>query len=99
MEDWIDNVIVDDIPSQYQYIAEVIGIKNFIRLTELLGGATWYIPQKNSILTEIRNKQLKKEYNGYNIKQLVSKYKISERQIYTIVGENKMQGQISLFDK
>jgi len=99
MEGFINELTPDMIPDGiYKDIAETIGVANFIKLAELIGGATIYIPKTDSFLRPVRDLRIKKEFNGYNHTELAKKYNLSERWIREICGEGHAKGQCSLFD-
>lgn len=72
----------------YRYIAEAIGVSNFLILTEILGGATTYIPKKETILRPVRDKRILEEYNGCNRAELAKKYGVSERWVRQLKNDN-----------
>lgn len=82
----------------YRDIAEEIGVVNFIKLAELVGGSTFYIPKSESFFRPVRDLRIKQEFNGYNHSELAKKYNLSERWIREICGEGNMKGQFSFFD-
>lgn len=82
----------------YRDIVEEIGVANFIKLAELIGGATIYIPKAESFLRPARDLRIKQEFNGYNHVELARRYNLSERWIRAICGEGHAEGQLSLFD-
>ena len=45
-----------------------------------------------------RNRRVKKEYNGYNLKELAEKYNLTTVQIRNILKDEPMIGQMSIFD-
>ena len=47
-------------------IAEAIGVENFYKLCEVVGGATIYLPKPESVLRPVRDAHIKAEFNGYN---------------------------------
>lgn len=73
----------------YRCIAEAIGVSNFLIITEMLGGATTYIPKKESILRPVRDKRILEEYNGYNQAELAKKYGVSERWVRLLKNDNR----------
>lgn len=93
---WIEEITIEDIDEQYRNIARLIGIKNFIKLIKLLGGTSWYIPKVESVLSEARKRRIKKEYNGYNKRELALKYGVSERTVAYITKDKKIE-QLKLF--
>lgn len=46
----------------------------------------------------IRNTSGKKEWNGYNSKELAEKYNLTTKQIGNILKDEPMIGQMSIFD-
>jgi Mor family transcriptional regulator len=72
----------------YRSIAEAIGVSNFLIITEMLGGSTTYLPQKESILRPIRDRRILEEYNGYNQTELAKKYGVSERWVRRLKADN-----------
>jgi Mor family transcriptional regulator len=87
---WGDNMLDDltkkDIPESLKDIVDEIGIDNFIKLCRLCGGISIYIPTENSLSKPIRNRVIKKNFDGGNYKELARKFDISEVQVRKIVG-------------
>lgn len=99
IDGFINELTTDMIPEGiYREIAEEIGVINFIKLAELVGGATIYIPKSESFLRPVRDLRIKKEFNGYNHAELAKKYNLSERWIREICGEGHLKDQCTLFD-
>lgn len=44
------------------------------------------------------NQEIKKEWNGYNSKELAEKYNLTTKQIGNILKDEPMIGQMSIFD-
>lgn len=78
-------------------IAEEIGIENMIKLADLVGGASFYMPQSESLLRPARDVKIRDEFNGYNTLELVRKYGVSERWVRRICGTGVIVGQQSFF--
>ena len=78
---WLEEITLDDIGEQYRNIAETLGVERFIELIENLGGTSWYIPKKDSVLYRAMKRKIKREYNKYNKKELALKYGISEKTV------------------
>lgn len=98
MGNWIESLTLDMIPSPHKQVAEAIGIENFITLAKIAGGSSIYIPKADKLLTPIRDMCIKKEFNGYNHKELAIKYNLSERWVLEICRDGNLEGQTSLFD-
>lgn len=57
-----------------------------------LGGRTIYLPNADKLKTAIRDTLIYSEFNGHNIRLLIDRYKLSEKQLYKI-----MENQRRLF--
>lgn len=82
----------------YKKIAGAIGPENFVRLAEVVGGATIYIPKPESLVRPVRDARIKEEFNGYNHLELARKYDVSVRWVRELCGEGHPEGQISFLD-
>ena len=99
MDELLKDLTLGMIPEGlYKQIAEEIGISNFYKLAEVVGGATVYIPKPESILRPARDARIKGEFNGYNHPQLAKKYGVTERWVRQLCGEGCAEGQMSIFD-
>ena len=99
MDELLKDLTLEMIPEGlYKQIAEEIGISNFYKLAEVVGGATVYIPKPESILRPARDARIKGEFNGYNHPQLAKKYGVTERWVRQLCGEGCAEGQMSIFD-
>mgnify|MGYP001567456225 CR=1 FL=1 len=77
----------EDLPESLIDIEEVIGLDNVKEFIKLAGGSSVYIPSENSVLKPIRNKIIRKSFNG-NYKELSRKFGISEVQVRNIINSN-----------
>ena len=77
----------EDLPDSFYDIADEIGIDTFLKLCELCGGSSIYIPTMNSLLKPVRNRIIKENFNGANYKELARKYNITEVQVRKIVSD------------
>ena len=81
----INYITKEDIPEILQGLVDIMGIEAFIQLIKQYGGSSLYIPNENSILKPIRNRLIKKHFNGNNYKELAKEFKISEMQVRNII--------------
>ena len=81
----------------YRQIAEAIGVANFYKLAEVVGGATVYIPKPESLVRPVRDARIKAEFNGYNHPELARRYGVTERWVHHLCGDGKLPGQLDLF--
>jgi len=97
MDDMFHELTAEMIPEGlYKKIAMAIGVDNFYRLTEVIGGATVYIPKSESVVRPIRDARIKEEFNGCNHLELAKKYGVTERWVQQLCGRGHLDGQISL---
>jgi Mor family transcriptional regulator len=76
---------LEDIPSSYRDIASIVGVDSFIEICKLFGGNSMYFPTARTILKPVRDENIKRGFNGSNIRELSLKYGICETQIRKIL--------------
>lgn len=97
MDTLAKELTIEQIPEGlYKEIAEAIGVDNLVRLTELIGGSTIYLPKTESIVRPVRDAKIKEEFNGYNHGELAKKYDVTERWVRRLCGDGHTEGQLSL---
>lgn len=89
---------IDDISESYHPVVEIIGVDKFIELSDYAKGDELYFPKIENIIAPARNRRIKKEWNGYNLKQLAEKYNLTTKQISNIIKDEPMIGQRTIFD-
>ncbi len=94
----IEETTLEDIAESYRPVVQIIGIRKFIELSEYAKGDELYFPKKENIIAPARNRRIRKEWNGYNLKELAEKYNLTTKQIGNIVKDEPLIGQINLFD-
>lgn len=87
MSDTLENSLtIDLIPDGiYRLIAQEIGVNNFLKLADILGGGSFYIPTRDKFTRVIRDEKIRQEFNGYNISELAKRYSITERWVRQIL--------------
>ena len=78
IKELIADTKLPDIPDRYRAIVEIVGVENYIRLSDYAKGDELYFPKVESILAPARNRRIRKEYNGYNAKELAARFKGDE---------------------
>ena len=71
---------MEDIPKEYQHIAQTLGLDVFLALTDLCGGLNLYIPKR-----EGRDREIRARFDGGNTRALAAQFRLSERQIRKIL--------------
>ena len=76
---------MSDIPEEYRDIAEAIGMEAFTQLTLLCGGPSLYIPKRESLERNARDREIRARFDGGNYRALAAQFRLSERQIRKII--------------
>ena len=76
---------MSDIPEEYRDIAEAIGMEAFTQLTLLCGGQSLYIPKRESLERNARDRDIRTRFDGGNYRALAVQFRLSERQIRKII--------------
>ncbi len=88
----LESLTIDDLQEQHKDIAEAVGITGLIRLTDVFGGSSIYIPQKKELVKNRVYGMIIEEYDGTNIKELAVRYHVCESTIYNIVRDKIVKG-------
>lgn len=94
----IAETTMEDIEDRKRPIADIIGIEKFVELSEYAKGEELYFPKAENVIAPARNRRIKKEYNGYNEKELAVKYELTIRQVSNILKDVPHPDQMSFFD-
>lgn len=76
---------MSDISEEYRDIAEALGMEAFTRLTLLCGGQNLYIPKRESLERNARDRDIRARFTGGNYRALAAQFRLSERQIRKII--------------
>lgn len=96
---WINELKPEELPEPYCTIMTNVGIENTLKIIELYQGTGVYFPKVESMLNKIRDRNIRREFNGGNYKELAIKYGLTERWIREIVHANMLENQTTLFDQ
>ncbi|MCU9809995.1 DNA-binding protein [Paraclostridium sp. AKS46] len=80
---------MSDLPPQFENIAMRVGIDITKVLFEEFGGTSVYFPTEKMIYKEARDREIIEEFNGFNVKELASKHRMSESYVRAIIRKNK----------
>ncbi len=99
MEEFIQDVKLEDIPQMYQRIVMAIGVESFVRLAMITGGLTIYIPKADTLVQAARDRQIISKFNGSNYRELALEYNLSETWVRNVIDQDRMEkNQGKLFD-
>lgn len=98
------NLDMDDLRDEQKRIADIIGIESYLKLSNALGGTTVYIAKVSEIVErKNRDERIRREFTGWNYKELALKYGLTETWIRNIVSPiekqirtQPMNGQVSV---
>ena len=76
---------MEDIPAEYRDIVETLGLEVFLTLTDLCGGLNLYIPKRESLERDGRDREIRARFDGGNYRALAAQFRLSERQIRKII--------------
>lgn len=91
-EKLLQDLAIEDLQEQHRDFAEALGMENLIKLSEHFGGTSIYVPQKRELVKLRIYGMIRKEYDGTNIKELASKYEVSESTVYNVVRDILLRG-------
>ncbi len=91
-EQLLRDLTIEDLQEQHRDFAEALGMENLIKLSEHFGGTSIYVPQKRELVKQRVYGMIRKEYDGTNIKDLASKYDVSESTVYNVIRDILLRG-------
>lgn len=97
----IDKLQLDNLTDDQKHIAQLVGIDNYKKLVHHFGGCSIYIYKEDTLIKELRDKEIIEKFNGDNYKELALEYNLAERTIREIITDKykiKCDNQITLFD-
>lgn len=105
MDDLLDMLTLEDLSGNNRDLAEAIGLEGFKKLIKTYGGTSHlYVPKADMVALPIRDKLIRREFDGCNTQRLALKWGLSDRYILEIVKEkakeiraSPMDGQTSFF--
>lgn len=88
---WMKKVNSQDLPEVYQEMAEVIGVDATVHLARVYAGTSVYFPKLDRALLNLRNRVIRKEFDGANIKSLARRWGLSARHVRYIVNPRDLK--------
>ena len=83
-----------DIPAEYLDLVDTLGLESFLSLVDLCGGQSLYIPKRETLGREGRDREIRARYNGANTRALARQFRLSERYVRKIVhGKHAQRGE------
>lgn len=85
-----------ELPAPYCDIANSVNLETALQLAQLYQGKHFYFPKLDDLMQGKRNDKIRAEFNGYNLKELATKYNLTDRWIREIVGEAMDENQTGI---
>jgi len=79
----------DDVGKEMRLLSDCIGFDAVLTLAKIYGGKRIYIHKYDSIARAARNRLIKTEFTGENVRQLAKRYKLTTTRIKIILGMPK----------
>lgn len=79
------SVPMSDIPEEYRDLVDTLGLEAFLALVDLCGGQLLYIPKRESLERNARDRDIRARFTGGNYRALATQFRLSERQIRKII--------------
>lgn len=91
----IKTMDIKKLPNEWGEMAQTIGLDAYIDLVKHYGGSQLYIPTLKMVLMDEILKRIISEYNGFNKKELIRKYGISEATFYRAIRSRGTKSNLS----
>jgi Mor family transcriptional regulator len=89
MNNWLKEIAaeipLEDLPEEYQIVAELFGVDGALRLAKESGGMRIYVPKFEKLIRARRDERIRAEFNGANHRELARKYELTETWVREIV--------------
>ncbi|MGL4549114.1 Mor transcription activator family protein [Eubacterium aggregans] len=81
----LDRLTLADLDKEQRMLADSIGLESYKLLIQRYGGSYLYIRKEESLVRDLRDRQIRAEYDGRNLKTLARHYQLSEVQVRNIL--------------
>lgn len=87
VKEWMLNISPEELPAPYDFLAREIGVKEALMIAEAFGGDAVYFKRLDSLFRARRDSAILKEYNGFNDRELASKYGLTRHRIRQVIND------------
>lgn len=93
MEEWVLNLNPDDLclDEKNVELLGILGLDKYMEFVRAYGGTRIYVNKFSEVIKKARDKNICKEYNGYNLRQLSIKYNLATDSIRRLINENEQE--------
>ncbi len=97
--DLLDKVTLEHLDEEDTFLANLIGLDNFVALIKNYGGSFIYVKKEDTVTKNVRDEEIRNKFKGANYYELAVEYSLSEKMIRNIVSDDYMKkNQLSIFD-
>lgn len=99
MPPWVEEISPEILPEPYRKLSELIGVEATLKLAHEYQGTSLYFAKLDTTIKQIRDKKIRYEHNGRNIKELAIKFGLTEVWVRQILNVNQVESnQMNLFE-
>jgi Mor family transcriptional regulator len=80
---------IDQLHGDQRELADVIGIEAYKKLVSQYAGSILYIQKLDSVLKDIRDREIKEKFDGANYRNLAREYSLAESTVRDIVADRR----------
>ena len=80
-----------DLPTNLQPIAEILGIESFMELLEYSGGTSLYFFKPDKLIVEARNRMILEDYPRLSFAEIARKHTLSATWVRDIINDGYSQ--------
>lgn len=81
----VKKIRYEDLTPPWQEIVDSVGMETFLIMCYYFGGQAYYFPEIDRLAMENRDREIRREFCGWNYRLLGEKFGLSERHIRKII--------------
>ncbi len=98
MSQW-DEIDKPDFEGDMIDVADAVGVAAAKKLLTIFGGESIYFPKPEGIIRASRDRKIYEEFTGTNFRHLARKYRLTTRQIRSIIREQRRKNPKSKYQQ
>ena len=97
---WMNEISADILPEPYRRMFSILGVEVTLKIAAEFQGMNVYFPKLDGTLKTIRDRRIRDEFNGHNVRELARRFGLTETWIRQILAENPTESnQGDLFEE
>jgi Mor family transcriptional regulator len=96
---WIGQVRPEDIPEKFKEWVDAVGVEGVLKIAELIGGTTFYMPKVKCFIPEARDRLIIEAFKkGERIPDIAIKFGLTDVWVRKLISKNELkENQLELF--